>query len=162
MENIKNTIVKDDFLKNATEYDNDNHITIKSCDDTLGNVMRWMAAYDEDEFNNKITKDNYRMYHSEDEMNMSIRYEDDVVCGSNTLTYFSVCSKRPKSGYDENTPFIDIICDYAENNWDDEVHIISYYSGCQGVLVNTVFDKKNKKPLFSFASLEHYGEYRAK
>ena len=170
---IKTIYVEDEFLKNATEYNSDNRITIESCDDTLGNVMRWMAAYDEDEFNNKITKDNYRMYHSNDGMNMSKRYEDAVINGGGMLTYFGshIIKHYCKIGYDADgnrkeypieTPFIDIVCDYAENHWDDDVHVISYYSGAQGVLINTVFDKKNKNALFTFASLEHYGRYRAR
>ena len=31
-----------------------------------------------------------------------------------------------------------------------------------GVLINTVFDKNKKCALFTFASLEHYGRYRAR
>ena len=170
---IKTTYVEDEFLKTTTPYDSDNHITIESCDDTLGNVMRWMAAYDEDEFNNKITKENYRSYHADADMNLSIRYEHSVINGSGDLTYFVSFKGKPKAkqGYTKDgslidypieTPFIDIVCDYAENHWDDEVHVISYYSGCQGVLINTVFDKNKKCALFSFASLEHYGRYRAR
>lgn len=167
---IKTTYVEDEFLKTATPYNSDNRITIESCDDTLGNVMRWMAAYDEDEFNNKITKENYRSYHADSDMNLSIRYEHSVINGSGDLTYFGpnfACKcgydadGNPKD-YDVKTPFIDIVCDYAENHWNDEVHVISYYSGCQGVLINTVFDKNKKCALFTFASLEHYGRYRAR
>lgn len=167
---IKTTYVEDEFLKTATPYNSDNRITIESCDDTLGNVMRWMAAYDEDEFNDKITKENYRSYHADDNMNLSIRYEHSVINGSGILTYFG-SNYKCKCGYDADdnpkdypveTPFIDIICDYAENHWDDEVHVISYYSGCQGLLANTVYDKKYNNALFSFASLEHYGRYRAR
>lgn len=170
---IKTTYVEDDFLKNATEYDVDNHIEIEMCDDTLGNVMRWMAAFDEDEFNNKITRENYRSYHAGEDMNLSLRYEDSVINGSGDLTYFGsrggikACKYgRDRDGhikeYPLETPFIDIICDYAENHWDDEVHIVSYYSGCQGLLAITVYDVKNKMALFSFGSLEMYGKYRAK
>lgn len=166
------TKVQDEFLQNATKYTSDNHIEIQACNDTLGNVMRWMAAFDEDEYENKITKENYRSYHADENMNLSIRYEHSLISGSGILTYFGSYNGRLecKHGYNAqgkpvaypiSTPFIDIVCDYANNHWEDEVRVISYYSGCQGLLAITVFDKNTKQALFSFGSLEHYGEYRA-
>lgn len=172
-ENVKKTVIQDDFLKSVSEYEFDNRIEFEACDSTLGEVMRWMAAYDEEEFNDKITKDNYREYHSDSNMDMSHRYEHAVINGSGELTYFGceAGNNKCKHGLDENdrtnhypitTPFIDIVCDYADKHWDEPVRVFSYYSGGQGLLAITVFSKRLNCALFSFGSLEMFGNYRAR
>ena len=174
IENVKKTVIEDDFLKSVSEYEIDNRIEFEACDSTLGDVMRWMAAYDEEEFNDKINKENYREYHSDSGMDMQYRYEHAVINGSGDLTYFGCeagSNIKCKHGLDKNdktmdypleTPFIDIVCDYADNHWDEPVRVFSYYTGGQGLLAITVFSKRLKSALFSFGSLEMFGNYRAR
>ena len=172
--NIKKTVIEDGFLKSASLYDFDNRIEFEACDSTLGDVMRWMAAFDEDEFNNKITKENYREIHSDSNMDMSHRHEHAVINGSGELTFFGceagsgIKCKHGRGKNDEmvdypvETPFIDIVCDYADSHWDEPVRVFSYYTGGQGLLAITVFSYRLNRALFSFASLEMFGEYRAR
>ena len=170
MERLKRLEIEDDFLKSCSDIEGFNCISIERTYDTLGNVMRQMAAYNKEDFDS-LTIENYRMNHADHKMNLRNRYPDGVVitAGGDLCYYMSRKGKRvSKSGWNNNeysldTPFIDIIADYAEaNNWDNEVYVISYYTGICGLLVSTVFEVKNKRPLFSFTSLEMYGNWRAR
>lgn len=165
MQKVKTFEIEDEFLKANTEYRSDACISIKRQFDTLGNVMCWMAAYDQDDFD-KLTIKNYRHNHSESNMDLRNRYPDGtVITGGGSLCFYGPRNEY-KAGIDGKrypleTPFIDIIADYAEKHWNNEVYIISYYSGLQGLLATTVFDKKDGA-LFSFTSLEMYGDWRAR
>ena len=160
--------ISDEFFQ-STGYDSDCEITIKRKYDTLGNVMRWMAAYGPEDYD-KLTKENYKSNHAEDNMDLVNRYPDGIVitAGGDLCYYTTSGGKRCKSGftggkkYLPTTPFISIICDYAEQHWEDEVYVVSYYSGLQGLLAITVYDVENKNPLFSFTALEMYGDWRAR
>ena len=165
---IKTTYVEDEFLKTATPHKSDGRITIESCDSTLGDVARWMAAWCEEDMPN-INKGNYRTYNKTSESTAFYRWEDNIIVAGGDLSYYVAgkgdthrCKDAMGKEYPLNTKWTEMIADYIDEHWDDEVHVISYYSGCQGVLINTVFDKNKKCALFSFASLEHYGRYRAR
>ena len=149
-------------------YKSDGRITIESCDSTLGDVARWMAAWREEDMPN-INKGNYRTYNKTSESTAFYRWEDNIIVAGGNLSYYVAgkgdthrCKDAMGKEYPLNTKWTEMIGDYIDEHWDDEVHVISYYSGCQGVLINTVFDKNKKCALFTFASLEHYGRYRAR
>lgn len=172
MENLKRTVIEDDFISKADKHDN--QIIIEACDDTLGNVMRWMAAYDKDEYDNVVTKENYRSIHADHEMNIALRFADKVIiCGGGMLSncHAKTNSVIVKVGYDANgnlieypvnTTFIDIVCEYANCHWDEKVRVVSYYSGCMGLLAITVFSEDSNSALFSFTAQELYGKYTAR
>ena len=170
MKKLKRLEIEDDFLKSTSNIEGFNCIFIERTYDTLGNVMRWMAAYDQKDFDN-LNIDNYRTNHADRENDLHNRYPDGIIIpGSGDLCYYlsrhgkQVCKIGwHEKEYSLDTPFIDIIADYAESgNWDNEVYITSYYTGLAGLLVSTVFEVKAQRAIFSFTSLEMYGNWRAR
>lgn len=165
---IKTTYVEDEFLKTATPHKGDDRITIETCDSTLGDVARWMSAWVEEDIPN-INKDNYRTYNKTSESTAFFRWEDNVIVAGGNLSYYVAgkgdthrCKDAMGKEYPLDAKWTEMIADYVDDHWDDKVHVISYYTGCQGLLSITVFDVEKKCALFSIASLEHYGRYRAR
>lgn len=167
-ENIINKHIEDKFLEEAcihaeVPYEQ-NYIEIETCDDTLGDVMRWMAAYDEEDFLS-VNKDNYKTIHN----NFFDHWDNNVIVGGGELCYYMMDKgdiRALKSAigrhYPLDTKWTKIISDYADENWDHKVHVISYYTGYQGLLTITVFDVDSNRPIFSMTSLEMFGYFRSK
>lgn len=173
--NVVKHSLRDQSLMNMTFYADDALIEVETCDSTLGDVARWMAAYCEEDIPN-INKDNYRTYNktSDDTSTAFNRWNNSVIVAGGNLSYY-VAGKgeehrcKHATGYNwskeypVDTPWINMIADYIDENWDNEVHVVSYYSGHQGLLSITVYDVKGKCALFSLGSaLELFGHFRAR
>lgn len=165
---------KDKALMDMTPYPSDAIIEVETCDCTLGDVAKWMASWGEEDIPN-ITKENYRTYHKDnDRVSPFDRWNKEVIVDGGDLCYYVAGpndTHRCKDAHGYNwskeypidTPWIDMIADYIDANWDNEVHVVSFYSGCQGLISITVYDVKGKCALFSLGSSnEMFGHFRAR
>lgn len=172
--NVVRHSFKDQVIGNMTDYASDAFIDVETCDCTLGDVARWMAAWCEEDIP-EITKENYRTYHKvNDRLSPFEKWNGEVITAGGNLCYYVVGpndTRRCKEAtgynwskeYPFDTPWINIIADYIDENWDNDVHVVSYYSGHQGLLTITVYDVKGKCALFSLGSaLELFGHFRAR
>lgn len=170
-ENIVKHSFRDQALMNMTSYADDALIEVETCDSTLGDVARWMAAYCEEDIPN-INKDNYRTYNKASDGTSTAfnRWNNSVILAGGNLSYYVAgkgeehrCKDAMGKEYPLDTPWIDMIADYIDENWDNKVHVVSFYTGCQGLLSITVFDVEKKCALFSLGSaLELFGHFRAR
>lgn len=155
----KRIAIEDEFIKKSG-IPGDGEINIKVDWSTYGELARWMASYDEEEFN-KMTKDTFNESHFKE-------WDDNLIrnAGIWLSTLYGTGEKFDAIDHDKklppDTPFIDIVTKGIKHYWDYKIRVISFYTGRQGLLSISVFDNDSGVHMFSFTSLELYLNFRAK
>ena len=153
----KTIAIRDEFIRGAY-YVQDSAIEIKVDWATYGELGQWMVAYRK---GNTVSKEEFAKRSLMD-------WETSMIHGGGLWLYTlsGTNEKFDPINHDIRlpaaTPYTDIIHKGILAKWDDEVRILSYYTGRQGIIVITVFDKAAGEAMMSFTCLELFGNYRAK
>jgi len=149
----KRIAIEDEFIKEAG-ISGDGEISIKVNWSTYGEVAKWMSCYTRKQFESEITKENYKEFNDKH----FFRWEDNMVknCGIWLGTLYGTKEKFDALDREKrlpsDTPFMDIVAKGITHKWDEEVRVISFYTGRQGPLMITVYDKKTGVCMFTFTS----------
>ena len=154
--------IEDEFIK-RTPIPGDGAIKIKVDWSTYGEVASWLAAYDKDDMG-KITKDNFEEFND----GQFFECEENMIRNGGLWLSTLYGTGEKFDALDHNrklppdTPFTKIVAKGCKAKWDEEVRVISIYTGRQGLLTITVFDKATGQCMFSWACLELFLNYRSK
>lgn len=158
----KTIAIEDEFIEQG-KLPGDNKIRIKVDWSTYGDVAKWMVCYDKEDLD-RITKENFEDFHHK----IFFEWEKNMIRNSGIWlsTLYGTHEKFDAIDHDKrlppDTPFTEIVAKGIKEYWDKKVRVISFYTGRQGLLSITVFDAEKGCAMFSFTSLELFGNFRAR